>query len=342
MIVTTNFDRLLELALEDVGVVPTTLATPDAVEGALPLAHTNCTILKVHGDYLDARIRNTPDELARYDERIDLLLDRLFDEYGLVVCGWSAEWDAALRDAMLRSPTRRFTMYWAARGDLSPEASSVLESRRGVRVPISDADSFFTELEEKVRSLAELQAPHPLSAKVAVATLKRYMAEDRYRIRLHDLVADEVTRVERETSLEAMPVQGDPQFKALRPRLQKYEAICETLIALMATGARWADSQHLPLLTGVLERLGNRWREPLSGLSAHIALLDYPATLAMYCAGLGAVAGNRLDSLSRLLGEVHIVRRRKRQPLLHEISPVHVVDARSSRGRKESRSSTHR
>jgi hypothetical protein len=87
VIVTTNFDRLLELALAEVGVVPTTLATPDAVAGALPLAHTNCTIVKVHGDYVDARIRNTPEELAQYDKRIDKLLDRIFDEHGLVVCG---------------------------------------------------------------------------------------------------------------------------------------------------------------------------------------------------------------------------------------------------------------
>jgi len=39
VIVTTNFDRMLENALESIGVVPTVLSTPDAVEGALPLAH---------------------------------------------------------------------------------------------------------------------------------------------------------------------------------------------------------------------------------------------------------------------------------------------------------------
>jgi SIR2-like domain len=143
VIVTTNFDRLVELALADAGVVPTTLATPDAVEGALPLAHTNCTIVKVHGDYVDARIRNTPEELAHYDERIDRLLDRIFDEYGLVICGWSAEWDIALRDAISRAPTRRFTTYWATRGELRPEARALLESRRGVEVRIADADAFF-------------------------------------------------------------------------------------------------------------------------------------------------------------------------------------------------------
>jgi len=89
VIVTTNFDRLLEQALQGLGITPTVISTPDAVEGALPLIHTNCTIVKVHGDYLDTRIKNTPSELSRYDKRLSRLLDRIFDEFGLVVCGWS-------------------------------------------------------------------------------------------------------------------------------------------------------------------------------------------------------------------------------------------------------------
>jgi hypothetical protein len=116
--------------------------------------HVIATIVKVHGDYLDSRIRNTPRELARYDKRISALLDRIFDEYGLVICGWSAGWDIALRDAISRSPTRRFTTYWAVRGELSQEARQLLDSRRGVLVPIRDADSFFVELEEKVGRLS--------------------------------------------------------------------------------------------------------------------------------------------------------------------------------------------
>jgi SIR2-like domain len=99
VIVTTNFDRLLETALEDQGVHPTVLASPGSIDGAMPLAHTGCCVLKVHGDYRDTRILNTVDEVAHYDKRIDRLLDQIFDEYGLLVCGWSSEWDLALRQA---------------------------------------------------------------------------------------------------------------------------------------------------------------------------------------------------------------------------------------------------
>ena len=66
----------------------------------VPLVHTQHCLIKLHGDYLDPRIRNTPSELSEYPDGVNELLDRIFDEYGLIVCGWSADWDGALRDAM--------------------------------------------------------------------------------------------------------------------------------------------------------------------------------------------------------------------------------------------------
>jgi hypothetical protein len=128
VIITTNFDRLLESALDARGVRPTVLTTPDAIQGALPVALNSCCIVKVHGDYLDTRIRNTPEELAQYDKRLEKFLDRLFDDFGLIVCGWSAEWDLALRSALERISNRRFTTYWTVRGTLTPEAESFRKS----------------------------------------------------------------------------------------------------------------------------------------------------------------------------------------------------------------------
>ncbi|MGF6243481.1 hypothetical protein P3T42_005245 [Paraburkholderia sp. GAS38] len=58
VIVTTNFDRLMERALEDEGIAPVVLSAPDHIEGVVPLAHMKCCVVKVHGDYLDTRIRN--------------------------------------------------------------------------------------------------------------------------------------------------------------------------------------------------------------------------------------------------------------------------------------------
>ena len=85
VILTTNFDRLIETALDDAGVAPAVLTTPDQLQGALPLIHMRCCVVKLHGDYLDTRIRNTQAELDSYPAEFSRLLDRVFDEFGLVV-----------------------------------------------------------------------------------------------------------------------------------------------------------------------------------------------------------------------------------------------------------------
>ena len=57
---------------------------------------------------MDTRIKNTPEELESYEPAVDSLLDKVMDEYGFIVSGWSAEWDAALRNAFDRSSSKRY------------------------------------------------------------------------------------------------------------------------------------------------------------------------------------------------------------------------------------------
>ncbi|MBI3247947.1 MAG: SIR2 family protein [Deltaproteobacteria bacterium] len=302
VIITTNFDRLMESALVDAGVVPTVLSSPDQVQGALPLIHTQCCVFKVHGDYLDTRIRNTPNELAVYPAEFDRLLDRIFDEFGLVVCGWSADWDGALRSAMLRAPSRRFATYWAVRGEASDEARRLIDHRRAQVVSIQDADTFFQTVQRYVESLEEFSKPHPLSTEAAVASLKRYLSEPRYRIQLADLVDETVDRIVETTSGPAFTVQvqggSAPTNASVTARVRGYEAACSTLLAMAPIGGSWAEEDHYFVWRRALERLltvdtGHAytvWRE----------LQRYPGTLLLYALGLGAVEADRLRFLGRM------------------------------------------
>src|SRR5262249_29164535 len=158
--------------------------------GATPIAHARCTVIKVHGDYLSPDLRNTVDELAGYDPEIDGLLAEVFGQYGLIVCGWSARWDEALRSAILRAPTR-YPLYFAHVGELSAEAAELVANRSGAALAIDNADLFFDEVRGKVAALEDLTDPSPASTELAVATLKRYLVDDRHRIRLHDLMLAE-------------------------------------------------------------------------------------------------------------------------------------------------------
>ena len=150
MFITTNFDRLMEQALGDENIVPTVIATPHDLEGALPLSTRSVTIVKVHGDYVDCRIKNTPSELAAYDPAIDALLDRIIADHGFIMVGWSAVWDKALVDAFLRAGPPRYGTWWVSRRPPKGPGAKLLAARRGEFVQTSGADDFFTELAERV------------------------------------------------------------------------------------------------------------------------------------------------------------------------------------------------
>lgn len=300
VIVTTNFDRLMERALEEAGITPTVIASADAAQGALPLAHSPCTILKLHGDYMDTRIRNTAGELESYSPDLDHVLDQVLDEYGLIVCGWSGEWDTALRAAMQRVKGHRFTTFWATYGEPAPAARDLIQLRRAVVIPIGGADTFFRDLSEKVASLEELSRPDPLSAAVAVQSLKRYLPKSEHRIRLHDLVMGETQRV-----VEAI---SDPAFmrdpfspEEFNRRVRHLEQASGLLMDLFAAGCYHGREEHEALWTESLNRLGQASAGPRSGLKAYGNLLSYPALLAIYAGGIAAVTAGQYGTLRALL-----------------------------------------
>lgn len=295
IIITTNFDRLMESALTEQGMTPTVLSSPDQVHGALPLIHTRCCVFKLHGDYLDTRIRNTASELDRYPEEFDSILDRIFDEFGLIVCGWSAAWDGALCRAIERASSRRFMTYWATKGEPSDQARRLIEHRGAQVIQIEDADKFFTAVQQHVQSIDEFSMPHPLSVEAAVTTLKRYVSEPRYRIRLSDLVDGSVGHVIEEISGEAFFTNRRPIPETITARVRSYESACSTLLAMAAVGGYWAEEEHYYLWRRALRRIGSIGS---TGMSYDIL---YPATLLLYTLGLGAVERGRLRFLAHLL-----------------------------------------
>ena len=299
VIITTNFDRLLEKALEEAGVEPVVISSEEQVKGMVPLVHTQHCLVKLHGDYLDTRIRNTPSELSEYSAEFNQLLDQIFDEFGLVVCGWSADWDFALRDAMLRAPSRRFTTYWAAYGQPKDEAQRLIRHRRAQVIDIEGADKFFGTVQEKVASIEQFSQPHPLSTESAVASLKRYLPEPRYRIQLSDLIAESVERVVEAVSTSLFDVDSpEPDTETVTARVRAYEAASSTLLAMAATGGRWAEEAHYDNWRHALERMATL--PLLSGKPMWVGLKRYPATLALYALGLGAVFSNRLNFLGHI------------------------------------------
>lgn len=336
VIVTTNFDRLLERAIEEAGVTPTVISTPDSADGCLPLVHQRCCIIKVHGDYLDTRIKNTPDELNEYDGRVNALLDRVFDEFGVVVCGWSAEWDPALRQAMERCKNRRFSLYWAARDTPGDHARRLLEAKQGSVIAVKDAERFFSELAEKVVALDDLHRPHPLSVSAAAATVKRLLSDDRHRIRLHDLVRDEteLTFQRLQTEFADLLKTQRQEGRLVRGMEIMWNSI-ELLRAMCISGAYWAQHSHHRTFSDPIQRLATDPGEGQGGVHLNETVRAIPSVMVLYACGIAALAHDNLGMLFALLTQPQIMRRGAREPLVQSLDWQNVQEM--FRGRKENR-----
>lgn len=291
IILTTNFDRLIEQALDAVGVPCDVWASSDAIVGGVPVSHGRVVVVKLHGDYRDTRLRNTLNELESYEPEVDDLLDRVLDEFGLIVCGWSGAWDAALRQAILRAPNRRYRTFWAGRhGRVDDAARSLVDHRQARIVPIEDADRFFEDVRNKVTALEEVNRPHPASTELAVAMVKRYLPDERDRIRLTDTVLEEAKRLRGRLGPERYPVTSrDVTTESIVGTAQRYEADAETMIHVLAHLSAHADHpRHFELAGRALEVVANPEGD-LSGSVALISLRRYPALQCFYAAGIAAV-----------------------------------------------------
>lgn len=327
VILTTNFDRLLEQALQDEGIQPDVISSADALNGAIPYIHSKVFVVKLHGDYRDTRLLNTGPELATYPEEVGKFLDEVFDRFGLVVCGWSATWDVALRESILRAPNRRFTAFWLSRGAPSEEAQTVIDQRDAEIIAIDGADSIFAALDEKLESLRDLDAIHPMSIEVAVATVKRYLAEDRHRIRLEELMRDEVENVFAEASIDRGQDQGETLPDAYLRHLGQLEHAAEKLCRMGIALVRYGNETSSGLLRHAVERL---FQVPHLTGSALEQLQRFPVLLLVYSVGTTAVHTEDCEALAELMVSPTVWQRniQMTSPAIEWLAPAGVLESK--------------
>ena len=128
------------------------------------------------------------DELNTYPQPWVDVLRQVFNEYGLLISGWSAEWDKALVRVLEATP-RRYPLYWDSRSSKSVVARNVLAQHDGHVITAESADELFTSIAASVDALTRLAEP-PLTTAMAVARLKRALQDPLRRIELRDMVMD--------------------------------------------------------------------------------------------------------------------------------------------------------
>ena len=172
VILTTNLDRLMERALDQAGVRFQVVSSASEVASMTVLRHAGVSVVKLHGDYGMLGQRHSPVELRSYPPPLKKLLKAVFDEYGLLVVGWSASFDVALIQAFLGAPGTRYPTYWVAHdGHVTDEAKKCIAHRTAVKIVSTGADEFFEDLTQRLARLEEVAQARTAPRSVAVRHL---------------------------------------------------------------------------------------------------------------------------------------------------------------------------
>ena len=300
VILTTNFDRLIERALEEIGVPPQVLHRPEQLAGATPLAHARVTVIKLHGDYADLDQRNTADELAEYPETLHTYLGRVLDEYGLIASGWSAEWDVALVHALEEAHSRRYPLFWSSYGKLGESARRLIAQHGAVSLPGLTADDLFGGLITRLEALDRL-SDSPITGEIAVQRLKRALPDSTRRIELADLLKGEIQRLaSRIADTSRHPLAGVP-FAEQRATYEEESSISARMLAI---GVFYGDEAQASLWKRSLHRLMSARRSFSGGFNPETeAMRHYPALLCLWAMGISAILAQREKLLPSFLLE---------------------------------------
>lgn len=304
VVLTTNFDRLLEQALANFGITPNVIRSDDMLEGAMPLRHSPITIVQLHGDYLDLRMLNTPEELSDYSDSKKRLLETIFDEFGLIVCGWSARWDTALRNALLRVKSRRYSTYWVEPFDLSSEAQDLVKQRDATVIP-EGSETFFKGLSDTIDSLAKINQQHPLTVAVAVERVKKWIPDESKHIEIEELITETAESSYKNFSqaIEGVEsISSDSQSDLHRLYLQHYSSICEVPLKVLTNLVWYGKGQYAYAFKSVVAR----WAElPSDGYAYNSDPRRIPALLLIYICGIAAIQRNEWRYL-RIIHDIEV------------------------------------
>lgn len=95
---------------------------------------------------------------------------------------------------------------------------------------------------------------------------------------------------------------GDqPTDEAIAAKTRLADTATATLLPLLATMGRWASREQIPTAAQMVAHFLDIPEAQGSYYEANVHLARYPALLALYAAGLGALSAERLDNLRALL-----------------------------------------
>jgi hypothetical protein len=133
-----------------------------------------------------------------------------------------------------------------------------------------------------------------------VVSTKRYVADERWRLRLFDCIAHETRRVAATLKEPRFSLQGGWSEEEFRLRVAALDELLAELCQAEALMGHWATSAMRDSLTLGPRRLSDGAGQG-NGNTGWLALQWYPALLLSYAGGIAAVAAEAYESLMALM-----------------------------------------
>jgi len=332
VIITLNFDNLMEAALREQSITPVVIRGQNDLTGLPPLHTAKAVVVHLHGDYLaPEEMRNTESELARYTPDAATFLDRIMQDYGLLLVGWSAKYDPQLRAAIRRNFRRIYVPYWVEPGTFTDKASELAKRIGAVKVEAS-ADQALGELHNAYAALRDRAATrHPLTQATVVSTAKLELSGRYTAIPLHDLLKREADRLHQNEDLllsytGTLSTGGD--YEGMRSRLEEAST---ALMSAMAATAYWGNETSDRWVLREIQNFSDAPRA--SGLTVVLDLHNLVMMRLFYATGIAALTAGRHDTVRQLFALEGDHRGKNHEHAIQVLEPAYICEDSSASSR---------
>lgn len=302
VIITTNFDRLMESALDEIGVAYQVICHESEITSRVPIYHHPLTLLKINGDYKDCRFRNTEEELSNYPQELISYLDAILKNFGLITCGWSATWDKALIQQLISNRNHRYSYFYTYLGNKSNEIEKLETESQGESLQIDGADNFFTEINERIKALEMINGKNlEVDAEVAIARIKTYISDLKKLIQYTDLYENITDRLLKDTR-EMVYGPEYPNAAFFEKAIAENANALSTLLPMSVVAVRWAEKEHHDAIVGSLFRIANRpIKVPSQCYDNTVKLNHLLDTIYLYGLGIACLYYEKYGLFDKLL-----------------------------------------
>jgi hypothetical protein len=213
------------------------------------------------------------------------------------------------------------------RNSMPPNGATALHSSNAPMdsMPENDMRSTLGAPVQAPQGSRELESWHSRRASRPRSLLKRYLVDERHRIRLFDLVSEEVEKLCSELTEPKFPTNVPVTDEEFIRRVHRYEELTEELVSIIIIGCFWGEKNQELIWVKLLERVANAGG-PLSGHHQWVSLQSYPALLLFYAGGIAAIANEKYATLEALCVKPRLIGPNGDCRLLDRLSAATVIE----------------